>query len=209
MQTSVMTLWPTNILVEHHTDRAFDYALAKALLDREEHLRRHPSHDRFDSRGWNFNLFREFAGDPAFARLESMFRAAVDSYRNRFLDPARYRDRKVLMRAWWNGYELGQNIPGHHHSGVHLTASYYPQAGEPKTNDPEEGALIFLDPRGAATTFDAVGPKFSIRPQAGMLVMFPGYLVHETGPYNGETMRIAISADILLAGDLSKYSAPP
>src|SRR5260370_18835012 len=62
---------------------------------------------------------------------------------------------------------------------------------------PLSGMLEFLNPRAGAEAVsapgDPYGEPFRVRPQAGLLVVFPSWLYHWVHPYAGETPRIAIS----------------
>jgi len=57
--------------------------------------------------------------------------------------------------------------------------------------------LEFLDPRAGVDAVtapgDPYGEPFRVRPQAGLLVIFPSWLYHWVHPYAGKTPRIAIS----------------
>ena len=69
-----------------------------------------------------------------------------------------------------------------------------------ETDSPEQplsGVLEFLDPRAGVDAVtapgDPYGEPFRVRPQAGLLVIFPSWLYHWVHPYTGQTPRIAIS----------------
>ena len=63
--------------------------------------------------------------------------------------------------------------------------------------------LEFLDPRAGVEAVtapgDPYGEPFRVRPQAGLLVVFPSWLYHWVHPYAGQTPRIAISFNATLA----------
>ena len=62
---------------------------------------------------------------------------------------------------------------------------------------PLSGILEFLDPRAGVDAVtapgDPYGEPFRVRPQAGLIVVFPSWLYHWVHPYAGQTPRIAIS----------------
>jgi hypothetical protein len=74
---------------------------------------------------------------------------------------------------------------------------YYVDGGAENPDQPLSGMLEFLDPRAGAEAVsapgDPYGEHFRVRPQAGLLVVFPSWLYHWVHPYAGETPRIAIS----------------
>ena len=43
------------------------------------------------------------------------------------------------------------------------------------------------------------GDPFRVRPEAGLLVLFPSWLYHWVHPYSGRTPRIAISFNVTVA----------
>jgi hypothetical protein len=63
--------------------------------------------------------------------------------------------------------------------------------------------LEFLDPRAGVDAVtapgDPYGEPFRVRPQAGLLVIFPSWLYHWVHPYTGQTPRIAVSFNATLA----------
>ena len=72
---------------------------------------------------------------------------------------------------------------------------WIPEADSP--DQPLSGVLEFLDPRAGVEAVtapgDPYGEPFRVRPQAGLLVVFPSWLYHWVHPYAGQTPRIAIS----------------
>ena len=74
---------------------------------------------------------------------------------------------------------------------------YYVDPGTGNPDQPLGGVLEFLDPRAGVEAItapgDPYGDPFRVRPQAGLLVLFPSWLYHWVHPYAGQTPRIAIS----------------
>jgi hypothetical protein len=59
------------------------------------------------------------------------------------------------------------------------------------------GVLEFLDPRAGVEAVTAPGDPYGepvrVRPEAGLIVIFPSWLHHWVHPYAGHTPRIAVS----------------
>ena len=90
----------------------------------------------------------------------------------------------------------------HDHSESHWSAVFWLDPGDADlAAHPDSGALTFLDPRrvpsavGGATLHPSL---FTVRPRAGTLVIFPGWLQHFVHPYAGSRPRVAVSANIRL-----------
>ena len=70
-------------------------------------------------------------------------------------------------------------------------------------DQPLSGVLEFLDPRAGVDAVtapgDPYGEPFRVRPQAGLLIVFPSWLYHWVHPYTGQTPRIAVSFNAALA----------
>jgi hypothetical protein len=85
----------------------------------------------------------------------------------------------------------------HSHSDSAWSGVYYVDSGSEDPSRPLSGILEFLDPRAGTEAVsapgDPYGEHFRVRPQAGLLVLFPSWLYHWVHPYAGERSRIAIS----------------
>tara|TARA_Y100001970_G_scaffold283604_1_gene399188 strand:- start:9476 stop:10063 length:588 start_codon:yes stop_codon:yes gene_type:complete len=86
----------------------------------------------------------------------------------------------------------------HHHGNSDLSAAYYVMAPE------DCGDIVFYDPRPAPVYKHPVAksPNIlnasvnSIKPESGMLVLFPSYLEHSVNPNKSSKKRIVISFNI-------------
>jgi len=62
--------------------------------------------------------------------------------------------------------------------------------------------LEFLDPRAGAEAVTAPGDPYGepvrVRPETGLLVIFPSWLYHWVHPYAGRTPRVAVSFNAAL-----------
>jgi hypothetical protein len=98
--------------------------------------------------------------------------------------------------AWCNVYPLGAYVPLHDHRGVHWSGVYYVQA------EPACGELLLIDPKEYALANEPDNTLYrgnkitNFVPQPGKLVMFPGYLKHESEPNQSDKDRIIISFNI-------------
>ena len=88
----------------------------------------------------------------------------------------------------------------HHHSNSDLSAAYYVSAYD------NCGDIVFYDPRPAPVHNHPIS-KFpnnlnatvnSIKPESGMLVLFPSYLEHSVQPNLSDKKRIVISFNLSL-----------
>ena len=88
----------------------------------------------------------------------------------------------------------------HHHSNSDLSAAYYVSAHE------NCGDIVFYDPRPAPVHNHPISKTSnklnatvnSIKPEPGMLVLFPSYLEHSVNPNLSDKKRIVISFNISL-----------
>lgn len=88
----------------------------------------------------------------------------------------------------------------HHHSNSDLSAAYYVSAHE------NCGDIVFYDPRPAPVYKNPISKSpnnlnatvNSLKPEAGMLVLFPSYLEHSVNPNLSNKKRVVISFNINL-----------
>ncbi|MEH2133758.1 MAG: TIGR02466 family protein [Nostoc sp.] len=107
----------------------------------------------------------------------------------------------VELVAWANVLEKGGYHLPHTHSG-HLSGVYYVNTGEPDSHNPNSGLIVFSDPRsnvnGINSFYLDFGSSFKYEPKAGMILLFPAYLLHWVHPFTGAGRRIAISFNVKL-----------
>ena len=98
-----------------------------------------------------------------------------------------------LFSAWSirlpaNGFHINHVHPeGWISSACHLRAS----SAEP--DSPHAGSLKFGEP-GVATQPE-IEPELILKPEPGVLVLFPSYMWHGTVPFGGNSSRLTIAAD--------------
>jgi len=99
--------------------------------------------------------------------------------------------------GWATISRAGAYHAPHSHPDSAWSGVYYVDPGTDSLDQPLSGVLEFLDPRAGAEAVtapgDPYGAPFRVRPQAGLLVLFPSWLYHWVHPYTGQTPRIAIS----------------
>lgn len=180
---------------------AFNTALA-------EHVRNHPSIEYAPSEHATREGYHtgELLLDPMgpIAGLEELIRSAVDDYRrNHPRDPghpflARHPDRfglniwAIILKA------AGHQIP-HIHSTAWLSGVYYPKL-PPVIGDNSRAGWIEFGQFPEHIACGAAPEIVSVRPEEGLMLLFPSYMYHRTIPFAGDGTRISIAFDISLVG---------
>jgi uncharacterized protein (TIGR02466 family) len=104
------------------------------------------------------------------------------------------------VHAWAMVMQAGDYTILHDHAESHWSLAWYIDAGDPPPEGrPEAGSIAFIDPRRAAAAMpglDLNPSTFTVRPESGMLVIFPGYLQHYVHPYRGARPRVCVSANL-------------
>ena len=77
----------------------------------------------------------------------------------------------------------------HNHPGAVWSAVYYVASGDPYPDQPGNGNFEFMDPRPG----NLHGGKEIIRPEPGLLMIFPAWLNHYVNAYHGDGERISIA----------------
>lgn len=117
--------------------------------------------------------------------------------------------------AWATICRAGSYHAPHCHPDSAWSGVYYVDPGTDNPDRPLSGLLEFLDPRAGVEAItapgDPYGEPFRVRPEAGLLVVFPSWLYHWVHPYAGERPRVAISFNAAVAppGRDSKEISPP
>ena len=112
------------------------------------------------------------------------------------------------VQAWAMVMRHADHTIVHDHSESHFSVVYYTDAGDADLErHPDSGKLCFVDPRRGGTVISGIDlfpSQFAITPQAGQLVVFPGWLQHYVQPYRGVRPRVSISCNVRLEADLSR-----
>ena len=194
MELEVTPAFPTLIGRARLPDsEAMNHGLHTLILDEEA---QYPSLGRSNIRGWHSRpdfLHRSDANVDALTSwiiwaLRRMICATTgqDAFKG-----------TLSITAWATVCRAGAYHAPHSHPDTAWSGVYYVDGGAENPDQPLNGMLEFLDPRAGAEAEsapgDPYGEPFRVRPQAGLLVVFPSWLYHWVHPYAGETPRIAIS----------------
>ena len=91
--------------------------------------------------------------------------------------------------AWATICRAGAYHAPHSHPDSAWSGVYYVDAGTRHPDRPLSGVLEFLDPRAGVEAVTAPGDPYGepvrVRPEAGLLVIFPSWLYHWVHPYAG------------------------
>ena len=112
------------------------------------------------------------------------------------------------VEAWANVNGAGDSNACHYHPGSFWSGTYYVNDGGCADDPALGGEFEMFDPRGPAPMMHAPSLKFggedgasagsaeTIRPRAGMMFLFPSFLLHAVRPYRGEALRISIAFNL-------------
>lgn len=176
----------------------------RAALERAHTLHAHPIGNSLRG-GSQVRLLPE-QSDAAAIRA---FPRAIDGPIRRYMqalgrgdDPLRRRnsDRYRLHGMWSvrlrpHGYHVN-----HYHPDGWISSACYVDLPAAIARRGGEGWLKFSEP--AFPTRPALGPEYLVKPEPGLLVLFPSYLWHGTVPFSGspEESRLTIAFDVVPVG---------
>ncbi len=139
--------------------------------------------------------------DPVIQALFKAFAAPIDRFLEHIghgADPLRRRnhDRWRFNGSW----SVRLRRSGFHANHVHprgwiSSACYIDLPDSMAETRRRDGVLTFGEP-GIATT-PALHCEHMVRPEAGMLVLFPSYFWHGTVPFSGEQTRLTVAFDVV------------
>jgi uncharacterized protein (TIGR02466 family) len=112
------------------------------------------------------------------------------------------------LQAWPNVNRFGDYHDYHNHPRAYLSGTYYvkvPTETEALRlrREVRPGCISFYDPRyavnmGAIRGDPYVNPEYTIRPEPGMLLMWPGFINHFVHPNLSKEIRVSISFNLNL-----------
>ena len=139
--------------------------------------------------------------DPSIARLTSWLTWGIGRMVDATAGPGVFEGR-LSLSAWATVCRAGAYHAPHSHPDSAWSGVYYVDAGTDSPEHPLSGMLELVDPRAGVDAVTAPGDPYGepvrIRPDAGLLVIFPSWLYHWVHPYEGQTPRVAVSFNAAL-----------
>ena len=179
-------------------------AQLEALITARETGNRELTTDYIDQ-----NLFA--VDDPALAWLQQcVHKSAIDYCRRAGVDyPIDW-----SLQGWANINRLGDYHDPHNHPHAYLSGTYYVRMPESRAKlhnraDVRPGCISFYDPRGAVNMTAIrndphVDPDFTVTPTAGLIMMWPAYLIHYVHPNLSDEPRVSISFNLMVK-DITRH----
>ncbi|HEV2228980.1 MAG TPA: tetratricopeptide repeat protein [Steroidobacteraceae bacterium] len=137
--------------------------------------------------------------DPVIQALFQAFAAPIARYRDRIGQGEDALRRRNRGPARFNGaWSVRLHRDGYHTSHVHprgwISSAFYVQLPDSvRAGHTAEGVLSFGAP-GMLTT-PGLPAELSVRPQVGLLVLFPSYFWHGTVPFHSDQPRLTVAFD--------------
>jgi uncharacterized protein (TIGR02466 family) len=139
--------------------------------------------------------------EPAVGALTSWITWAVRQIVDATAGPGKFTG-TLSVSAWATICRAGAYHAPHSHPDNAWSGVYYVDAGTTNPDRPLSGVLEFLDPRAGVEAVsapgDPYGEPFRVRPESGLLVIFPSWLYHWVHPYAGQSPRISVSFNVTL-----------
>ena len=151
--------------------------------------------------GWHSDSGQlEFCGAAGRALIRRMY-AMADEATRRVLAENREPPRAMrwTLRAWANLNDVGGFNRIHTHPGATWSGTYYVDPGDPPPDAEHGTPLHFFDPcQGRANTFlpPQAPSSYLLRPEPGLMVLFPSYVPHMVVPHQGGRPRISIAFNL-------------
>lgn len=108
----------------------------------------------------------------------------------------------ITMAGWANVVRQGHYHMPHNHPNNLWSGVYYVSEGTPDDSVSNNGLFEFCDPRPAADMVNMEGAevlRYQVRPQPGLMIMFPSYVNHYVHPFIGDGERISIAFNIKIS----------
>ncbi len=175
---------------------AMNCDLRSLILEQE---RNYTSLGRSNIGGWHSQTDFLDHPQPAVAALSTWIDWAVNRMIGATAGSGAFKG-TLSVTAWAAVCREGAYHAPHSHPDSAWSGVYYVDAGNVNPNRPLSGVLEFLDPRTGVEAITAPGDPYGeplrIRPEPGLMVVFPSWLYHWVHPYFGECPRIAVSFNV-------------
>ena len=174
----------------------------KRSLDRLHDRLRHPLLFQSLRHGTETTGDLARSDDPVIRALFGAFDAPIRDYLARIghgEDALRRRNRGAYR--FNGGWSVRLRSAGYHNSHVHprgwISSACYIDLPDGMDNTRPDGCLTFGVP--SVRTTPPLAVEHLVRPEAGMLVLFPSYVWHGTVPFTSERTRLTVAFDVVPA----------
>lgn len=172
-----------------------------AALKRLHTLKTHPL-DQSLRHGTQTPASLRTSEDPAikafFSAIDGPIRRHMD-FLGKGNDPLRSRNSgDYRVRGAWSVRLRPDGFHANHfHAQGWLSSACYIELPDAVAGDDRQGWIKFGEP-GVPTT-PSLAPEHFIRPEPGLLALFPSYMWHGTVPFSGDDTRLTIAFDVVPA----------
>lgn len=202
----VFAMFPTPVVHVEIPDSAALNADLKAVIERQRQLDTGTEHSNFG--GWQSTWeMDKWGGAPAIKLL-----AHARHNANRITCDRKGEPVTIQWKAemWANVNRTGHGNEFHCHPSSVWSVVYYVDDGGISADPTLEGWLELMDPRAPASFMYAphlafncagglsVGGNEVVIPKAGLMVLFPAWVMHQVRPYKGTAERISIAFNLSL-----------
>lgn len=161
---------------------------------------------------WHSNNDLLHWGGPAISELTGWIQYAIEQVGHAIAPQDDSTPRGTLQFfAWASVLGAGNYEPVHDTAAYAWSGIYFANPGDPAPENDLGGVLQLQDPRLGVTSRagpgDQIGQPILIRPQAGRMLVFPGWLPRMTHPYRGTKPRIAVEFNAHYLAEAA--AAPP
>lgn len=202
IERCVEMIFPTPIATHVWPDSdALNAALTDYVLAEEA---RSPSLGRSNVGGWHSANDFILRPVPCLEQLVTRARVMISELTRAMMKPTKG---TFAMEGWANVLRAGQYNAIHVHPNSTWSGVYYVTGNPPPPDGAGDrafsGKIEFVDPRPAAsatyTVENVVQQRSMLNPGPGTMIAFPSWLQHQVHPYFGETPRISIAFNVVIA----------
>lgn len=192
--------FPTPLLVKRYGDGDLNRRLLEHAAAREAS---EASLGMSNVGGWHSGTNFLEAADPAVQELRGRVSACITKMLALTGHKPPQTDQAMRVTAWANVARSGSYNSVHNHTPAVYSGVYYVNVGDPAPAGSRDGLIEFVDPRpgphGGPLPTHMFNAPLLIDPEPGMLLMFPGWLLHYVHPYRGTTPRVSVAFNLSLA----------
>ncbi|MBL0318606.1 MAG: hypothetical protein IPP74_04860 [Alphaproteobacteria bacterium] len=107
-------------------------------------------------------------------------------------------DLKLQLWGWSLILREGSISAPHMHPHCMVSGVYYPEIPDDLNTSKNAGCFILCDPRprAAVVPLKGQGNTLVIKPETGLLLMFPSYMEHYVMPFKGTSERLSIAFNV-------------